>query len=202
MTSRDLQAQETRRKLLETSVALIVELGYDAVSVGEICRRCQVAKGTFYVHFASKRDILLSILTDLNGRMAERVAALPVLEPRAAVEARVRIHLETIETEGKDFTRAVLRALLSERVENQGPGRNRMTDAVQEVLTEGQAAGAFRTDRTAAQLAEALESLILGLMTDWCQGTAESFADPAFDAAALVLDGLAPVSPRSHRFPD
>jgi len=196
VTNRDLQAQETRRRLLETSVALIVELGYDAVSVGEICRRCQVAKGTFYVHFASKREILLSILTDLNGRMAERVAALPVQDPRTAVEARVRIHLETIETEGKDFTRAVLRALLSERVENQGPGRNRMTDAVQEVVAEGQSSGTFRTDRTAAQLADALESLILGLMTDWCQGTDERFVPQAFAAAVLVLDGFDPVSPR------
>ena len=47
-----------QEKIFKTAVSLITEKGYDNVSVNEICTTAGVAKGTFYVHYKSKEDIV------------------------------------------------------------------------------------------------------------------------------------------------
>lgn len=44
LTSRDLQAMETRRKIFNTAAQLITEKGFDNVTVEEICKQSGVAK--------------------------------------------------------------------------------------------------------------------------------------------------------------
>ncbi|MDO5067195.1 MAG: TetR/AcrR family transcriptional regulator [Propionibacteriaceae bacterium] len=48
---------ETRRRIVETAMRLFTERGYDAVTVADITEAADVAKGTFFTHFPSKRDI-------------------------------------------------------------------------------------------------------------------------------------------------
>ena len=52
-------------------MALFTEAGVDAVSVADITARAGVAKGTFYVHFASRE----ALLEALRVRVAEAAAA-------------------------------------------------------------------------------------------------------------------------------
>ena len=56
--SRKEQGKLTKEKIFKTAVNLITEKGYDNVSVNEICNQAGVAKGTFYVHYKSKEDIV------------------------------------------------------------------------------------------------------------------------------------------------
>ena len=58
MTKRQENAQETRRKLYDTACSLIEEKGFANVSVEDITSACGVAKGTFYVYFKRKEDIV------------------------------------------------------------------------------------------------------------------------------------------------
>ena len=48
LTSRDLQARETRERLMRTAMDLIAGEGYRTVTVSRICRECGVSVGTFY----------------------------------------------------------------------------------------------------------------------------------------------------------
>jgi AcrR family transcriptional regulator len=50
---------------------LILERGWDAVSVRDICERADVGRSTFYVHFADKENLLLSGFDDLHRAMEE-----------------------------------------------------------------------------------------------------------------------------------
>lgn len=61
MKKRQKTALETRRKLLEAGEKLIVEKGFDNISVEDITQACGVAKGTFYVYFKRKEDIVQEI---------------------------------------------------------------------------------------------------------------------------------------------
>ncbi len=63
--------------------------GYDETTVGQISRGAGVAHGTFYVHFASKDEVLDELLVDFNAAMAERVgrSLAGVTAPREAVDA-------------------------------------------------------------------------------------------------------------------
>ena len=58
MTKRQEIAQETRRKIYTTACSLIDERGFANVSVEDITHACGVAKGTFYVYFKRKEEII------------------------------------------------------------------------------------------------------------------------------------------------
>jgi TetR/AcrR family fatty acid metabolism transcriptional regulator len=66
LTSRDLQAMETRRKIFNTAAQLITEKGFDNVTVEEICKQSGVAKGLFYHYFNSKADIVIETYMDVS----------------------------------------------------------------------------------------------------------------------------------------
>ena len=53
MSKRKLQAMETKKKIFETAQHLILEHGFENVSVDSIVKAADVSKGTFYVHIKS-----------------------------------------------------------------------------------------------------------------------------------------------------
>jgi AcrR family transcriptional regulator len=62
----DRRVQRTRRTLREAIIALILERGWDDVTVQDVCARADVGRSTFYVHFADKEELLLSGFDDLE----------------------------------------------------------------------------------------------------------------------------------------
>src|SRR4051794_15650783 len=51
-------AAERRRALIEAAYSVFAEKGYVAAGIADIDERLDVGRGTFYRHFASKREIL------------------------------------------------------------------------------------------------------------------------------------------------
>lgn len=65
----DRRVARTRRTLRESLVTLILERGWDDVSVQDVCRHADVGRSTFYVHFADKEELLLSGFDDLHAAL-------------------------------------------------------------------------------------------------------------------------------------
>ncbi|TMS00617.1 TetR/AcrR family transcriptional regulator [Nonomuraea basaltis] len=63
--SGDRRVRRTRRAVQEALVALILEKGYDAVTVTDIIDRADVGRSTFYAHFTDKQHVLFSNLDEL-----------------------------------------------------------------------------------------------------------------------------------------
>jgi len=63
----DRRVERTHRMLSEALIALILERGWDAVSVQDVCERANVGRSTFYTHFGDKEDLLIGGL-DALGR--------------------------------------------------------------------------------------------------------------------------------------
>lgn len=55
------KANQTKDKLFTAATELFNEIGFDKVTIREICKRAEVAVGTFYVHFNSKHEILYEV---------------------------------------------------------------------------------------------------------------------------------------------
>jgi AcrR family transcriptional regulator len=53
---------DTRKSILDVSLALFSKNGYDATSVAEICQDAGVSKGAFYHHFPSKQELFLALM--------------------------------------------------------------------------------------------------------------------------------------------
>ena len=56
----DRRVSRTRRMMHEALMALIVEKGYEAVTVQDILDRADVGRSTFYAHYRHKDELLLS----------------------------------------------------------------------------------------------------------------------------------------------
>ncbi len=59
-TSPDRQIQRTQQFLLNALIELILEKGYEKITVQDIIDRANVGRTTFYSHFQDKEDLLLS----------------------------------------------------------------------------------------------------------------------------------------------
>src|SRR5579859_953804 len=59
---RERQRQERERLILRAASDLFVERGYHDTSMDDIATRVGIAKGTVYLHFASKEDLTLALL--------------------------------------------------------------------------------------------------------------------------------------------
>lgn len=64
INKRKEQSLKTRQKLLKTAAKLVAKKGLDSLNVEEITKACGVAKGTFYVYFKHKEDIVFEICRD------------------------------------------------------------------------------------------------------------------------------------------
>jgi TetR/AcrR family transcriptional regulator, cholesterol catabolism regulator len=67
----------TREALLESSIKLFAERGYEPTSVQEIVDGASATKGAFYHHFPSKLDMLVAIhqrTTELQLEMLQEIA--------------------------------------------------------------------------------------------------------------------------------
>jgi len=60
---------ETRTKLLEAAEHVFAELGYHDASIVKITEAAGVGQGTFYLYFASKKEIFDELVRDLNRRV-------------------------------------------------------------------------------------------------------------------------------------
>lgn len=81
----DRRVARTRGMLHQALLSLILEKGYAAISVEDICERANVGRSTFYAHFTSKDDLKRSGLErlrrELLARRRDASASAPVSSP-------------------------------------------------------------------------------------------------------------------------
>ena len=62
---RQARSREKRAQLLVAALALFGERGYEATAVDTIAQRAEVAIGSFYQHFRTKKQLLLALMDQL-----------------------------------------------------------------------------------------------------------------------------------------
>ncbi len=80
MVKREMQKEQTRRKLLISAAKCFAEKGFDGCSVSDIAREAGMSQGSLYVHFTSKEDLFKCMIRQEHGEGAAKMR-------RAAEEA-------------------------------------------------------------------------------------------------------------------
>ncbi|WP_159501093.1 TetR/AcrR family transcriptional regulator [Microbacterium sp. 18062] len=154
-----------REAVLDAAEDLVLDRGFDAMSVAAVAAKAGIGKGAVYLEFDSKRDILDALLRRGTERM------------RARVDAEIGEHPPPSEA-----YRAAARALLDDRlmsaaflddhgvlgrhVDTVADGRYRARhDGVVEWLRDLQERGMLAADVEPEHLAIALSSATIGLLS-------------------------------------
>jgi AcrR family transcriptional regulator len=49
---------QTRQKLIESTLQLVLEKGFDSITIQDITGRADLGRGTFYIHFKDKEEVV------------------------------------------------------------------------------------------------------------------------------------------------
>ena len=80
---RQARSLEKRERLKEAGLALFGERGYESTSVEAIAQRANLAVGSFYQHYRSKRQLLLALMDELLEKLSQLE-----FQPGAAADTR------------------------------------------------------------------------------------------------------------------
>jgi AcrR family transcriptional regulator len=188
----DRRKQETRSRILEASVELFAEQGYEATKVAEICGRADVARQTFFNHFRAKRDLLselfrngvdsLSVNLDAACGRADSTRERLALFMAATVEPAVEVG---------PFNRDLVAQVLSASDEAVKPVLSRrISEVFLSLVQRGLERGDVTRRYAPEVMAELIEGAVVALMRDW---SARGGFDPTLRAAqiaALLADAI------------
>ena len=73
-TRRERKKMAVRTQILSTAIELFSRRGLDGVTMDAIAAAADVGKGTIYNYFATKEDIVVAFMADLEARMAPKIA--------------------------------------------------------------------------------------------------------------------------------
>ena len=69
----DRRVQRTRAALRSAFIELVLTRGYEALTAGDISRKANVGRSTFYLHYASKAAVLAESLRNVSGQLADSI---------------------------------------------------------------------------------------------------------------------------------
>ncbi len=98
------QTEEKRAALLAAARRVLVARGFADIAMEDVARQAGVAKGTLFLYFKSKEDLLIAVFEDLVDQLGASLQRLGEvgLEGRPLLEAAVRTILAHFD-ENRDF---------------------------------------------------------------------------------------------------
>jgi len=147
---KERQRQERAALILQAAEEVLAEKGYHDTSMDEIAARVGVAKGTVYLHFPSKEDLVFALFEQelvTSQQMIEQAVA--TTEPaREKLEHILQHTYQGLPGKRMQLLRALFnsmdaRQLLQEKKLHLRDRMERLAAIIRGVLEEGKAAGEF-----------------------------------------------------------
>lgn len=92
MAEGDRRVRRTRRILGEALISLVLEKGYDQITVQDILDRADVGRSTFYAHYRDKDALFLANFDDMREKLLDAVDTSDASVDPARVAAAVFAH--------------------------------------------------------------------------------------------------------------
>ena len=187
--------EERARRIIESTIELAEEGGFEAVRLRDVAARAEVAMGTLYRRFHSKEDLLVAALEQETRMMEERVRQRP---PKGGTASERAVSFFVITTRGMlrrpNLSRAMLKAAAAGE-----PALARKVGLFHDMMRR-MIVGAFRgepvlsgdetiTDRERL-LGDVLNQIWFAVMVGWSGGleTQASIDDRMRASVELIMD--------------
>ena len=193
------KGESTRRRILDCAARLFAQHEFHEVTVDRIVEAAGVAKGTFYVHYSSKDELIFEFISDYVRRVDdtywEYVQAFPAGSSVATrLLGLIEIITDTLEnTIGIASMQTVYKLLLSGAANASfviNYGRT-LYELFRTLIQEGQCCGELTEDMSAEELAQHCAMAIRGISYEWCVRYPDfSLKDQGVAHFRLLLAGI------------
>jgi len=121
----DRRIQKTRQAIMNTFVDLLTEKGFDKITINDIADRANINRGTFYLHYVDKFDLLdkcietyieplLQQCANTTDTSTDAIALQSIFE---YLEKNFTIYKLLLSNEGAGFFRNRLYAIIAQALE-------------------------------------------------------------------------------------
>ena len=190
--------EAVKDSILDATDRLLARFGYRKMTVDDIAAEAGIGKGTIYLHFTSKEEVVLSHIDRVVDRLRERLKEIAHSDATAAERlrlmllTRVLFRFDSIQhyTQSLNDLLAALRPGLLRRRAQYFEAEAQI---FAEVLTAGRDAGEFDFDddhTTAHALLQATNGLLPYSLSTTELGERKEVEARASDVANLMLCGL------------
>lgn len=88
----DKRTAQTKQRIIAALIELINEKGFNDINVTDISRRAGISRGTFYIHYLDKFDLLHQVEDELLGKLQQ---TLDDMIPKAIKQLKDEDNVET-----------------------------------------------------------------------------------------------------------
>ena len=97
-----------RRRILDAARTVLIRKEYDDVALDDVALQAKIAKGTLYLYFESKEDLMSEVFADMAADLNKRLKRGQDADPLRELRNFAEIHLDFID-ENHDFIAQVFR---------------------------------------------------------------------------------------------
>jgi AcrR family transcriptional regulator len=193
----EVERQQKRRAILDAAAAEIARFGYDRANINTIAERAGIGRGTIYLYFSSKDDVLDALLDTIGSLIDDTVRSCLELDlswqDRLSAMSQAFVALAE---EHRDFFRVHLSALHGVHRDIGAPiaqwlatSLHRLAEAFERAMDQGMILR-MPPETLATLVLGALESL--ALLPDMVQLGSGGDDDRAQTLATLLWRGMTP----------
>lgn len=166
LNMRQLQHKATLEAIRSAVDKMVDTVGFDAMTIRDICKEVDITVGTFYHYFSSKNELLKDRYVRSNEHFQtfyeENLASIDEIE---ALRLFFEHYFEYSSTRVYQLYKRFMQVRIDEYEKWAATNPDRIREIILEIIRSGQKNGSIRTDRRAEDMAEFINMLLQGFTT-------------------------------------
>ena len=171
MSKRQENALKTRQKLIDTAENLLKTNGFNALCVEDITKSAGVAKGTFYVYFKHKEDIVSEICRGYFKQIENKLSEMTDADLIEKLSVYFDNFMRAVELYGINICREWIRSAIDPKtapdytdISKWQYDINMLTNILNKAIENKE----LKKDAPVELLTHIIISQLYGMMTCWC----------------------------------
>lgn len=191
LTSRQLQALETKNKIYQAAVTVINEKGFQNTSIEDITSYADVAKGSFYTYFESKEAIVFYTFQQSDEMYEKAFAQIKGEDFLDMMIHFVKISYKEYEKRGKGIIKAIVSGYFTFTDYNFYSEDRDLLKCLNLIIEKGKKQGVLDNKIPTGRYVNLLLSTLVGVEVMWCLDDQEnSLSDMIADAVRITTRGM------------
>lgn len=172
MNKRTQQANQTKKRIIDSARELFVERGYYNVTVDDIIKKANSSKGGFYTHFKTKEELIINMLPLVDEAYTNfsqsNKGYKSIIDKISLFINYVFVMME------KDIGLEFMSAIYSSQIKDLNSQSFLLESdrayyhVFSGLIEEGQKKGEITTDLSTEDIISILTTCIRGVIYDWC----------------------------------